>query len=205
MLLSPALLRVAFISASGALLTLASYFSPFSPAYWTAWCLWTFLCGFIVPIGIITGLSGSLEKSGLSPGDWRWSLSITSLLWVAMIPFLLWARGQNPFRDYYRPYVSLASLSPSGFLIGLFLYMWGWEFLFRGFLLFGLLPYSRTLAVLYPTLLFTLAHWGKPIPELIGSFFAGLILAVVSMTCRSFLPAFLTHFLVYVTFIAFVA
>ncbi|MCS7223864.1 MAG: CPBP family intramembrane metalloprotease [Armatimonadetes bacterium] len=190
----------------GLLLTASEYLSPFHPFdQLRHWCLWSFLCGFLVPVGLIGSLSGSWRGWGLSLGDWRFGFLASFILWLIMIPFVFWARNQPSFQDYYRPLYFLASKAPLTYLFLMALYMWGWEFLFRGFLLFGLLPFSRLLAIVYPTLLFAAAHWGKPFPEFLGSFVAGLVLALVCERANSFLPAFVTHLVVYITFISLVS
>jgi membrane protease YdiL (CAAX protease family) len=91
-------------------------------------------------------------------------------------------------------------------------YMLGWEFLFRGFLLFGLagsekpVPTRRLVgAVAFSTLLFGLSHLGKPLPEVVGSFCAGVILCAIAWTTQSVLAPVLLHTIVFGMFTAQVA
>lgn len=108
-------------------------------------------------------------------------------------PLFKWYRGfeaafptssSNPF--VAAPWLMLYAEASYG------MYLFCWEFFFRGFLLFGL---QRSLgsvaAVLLQAIAFGLLHWGKP--EMIPSFAGGAILGVLALTARSFLPAFVLH------------
>lgn len=72
------------------------------------------------------------------------------------------------------------------------MYLFCWEFFFRGFLLFGL---QRSLgsiaAVILQALAFGILHWGKP--EMLPSFAGGIILGILALKAKSFLPAFVLH------------
>ncbi len=76
-------------------------------------------------------------------------------------------------------------------------YMFGWEYFFRGFLLNG---FRRFLplwpAIVLQTLFFATLHLGKPVPELLSSIPGGVLMALLAIRCRSFVPCFLLHFLV---------
>jgi len=68
-----------------------------------------------------------------------------------------------------------------------FLYFVGWEFLFRGWMLNGLLPtFGRAGALLIPMLPFAIMHLGKAELEALGSIVAGLALGVLALRTRSF-------------------
>ena len=76
------------------------------------------------------------------------------------------------------------------------LYMFGWEFLHRGWLLFGLEEKLGRWAVLATAVPFTLLHTGKPELEAYASFVAGMALGWLALRSRSFLPAALLHWAV---------
>jgi len=62
------------------------------------------------------------------------------------------------------------------------------EFFFRGFLVHGLkerLGFSAVLVMIMP---YCMIHAGKPVLEMLGSIFAGLVLGVLSLKSRSILP-----------------
>lgn len=72
------------------------------------------------------------------------------------------------------------------------MYLFCWEFFFRGYLLFGLQKsLGSVAAVILQAIAFGLLHWGKP--EMIPSFAGGIILGVLALNAKSFLPAFVLH------------
>jgi membrane protease YdiL (CAAX protease family) len=81
------------------------------------------------------------------------------------------------------------------------LYMLGWEFFYRGFLTFGLARrFGNLAAVLVQAAAFGLMHYGKPWPEFVGSFAAGMTLGWLAVRARSFYPGFCLHWACSTTF-----
>ncbi len=78
-------------------------------------------------------------------------------------------------------------------------YMFGWEFFFRGFMLFGLERKFGRSAVLVQAIPFAVAHFKKPQLEAYGAIFAGIFLGLIGLRARSFLPCFLLHFMILLT------
>lgn len=54
------------------------------------------------------------------------------------------------------------------------------EFFFRGFMVLGLKPHLKGYSILAMTIPYCMIHFSKPLPECIGSIFAGLILGAMS-------------------------
>jgi len=76
-------------------------------------------------------------------------------------------------------------------------HMFGWEFFFRGFMLFGLSKkMNPRIAILIQTIPFALMHYRKPYLEAYGSIFAGVFQGVIAVRGKSFLPCAILHFLV---------
>jgi membrane protease YdiL (CAAX protease family) len=79
------------------------------------------------------------------------------------------------------------------------LYLFCWEFFFRGFLLFGL---SRSLgpwvAVFAQMIAFGVMHHGKP--EFLGSFVSGAALGILALRSKSFMPCFVLHWTISILF-----
>ena len=70
----------------------------------------------------------------------------------------------------------------------------GWEFLFRGFLLFGIARRGdAVLAMFLQALPFFLLHSPKPEIEMISSFFGAVLAARFCLRARSFLPLWVIH------------
>jgi len=76
-------------------------------------------------------------------------------------------------------------------------HMLGWEFFFRGFMLFGLSKkIDPKLSILIQTIPFALMHYRKPALEAYGSVFAGVFQGMIGIQAGSFLPCALLHWLV---------
>lgn len=78
-------------------------------------------------------------------------------------------------------------------------YMLGWEFFFRGFMLFGLERTFGRLSVLIQAIPFAIVHFKKPQIEAYGAIFAGIFLGVIGLRARTFLPCVLLHYLILLT------
>lgn len=145
--------------------------------------------------GVLREEPGAL---GFARGDWRgvapWVVG-SAVLMLAIVA----VAGRMPAFQAMYPLRALVREEP-GYLLYYELsygfYFFCWEWFFRGFLLFGLARWCGRWAILIQTIPFTLLHWGKPEPEIAGSFFAGLFLGELALRARSFLPCFALHWLI---------
>ena len=163
---------------------------------------------------------------GLPPKGRRKLALMTFLtLTVICIPAFLFATSDAGMRatyPFYRPFLTtgafiLYELTYLPFFIAI-------EFIFRGYLLFGLagirdreirvlrteagVPgafYFGKYALLIQMLSYTAWHLGKPLPELWGTLFWGLAAGVLAYTARSIWPVVASHWLLNVLFDAVVA
>ncbi len=78
-------------------------------------------------------------------------------------------------------------------------YMLGWEFFFRGFMLFGLERSFGRMSVLVQAIPFAIVHFKKPQLEAYGAIFAGIFLGLIGLRARSFLPCLLLHYMIILT------
>ncbi|UCD05835.1 MAG: CPBP family intramembrane metalloprotease [candidate division WOR-3 bacterium] len=78
-------------------------------------------------------------------------------------------------------------------------YMIGWEFFFRGFMLFGMERSFGRMSVLVQAIAFGLAHFRKPQLEAYGAVIAGVFLGLIALRARSFLPCIILHYLILLT------
>jgi len=121
-----------------------------------------------------------------------------AIFFAIMLGFVLFAVFQKDFARTY-PLFGLARESLKVFLIWEavhLLHMFGWEFLNRGFLLFGLEPKLGRWAILASAIPFALLHIGKPELEAYGSFIAAIALGWLALRSRSFLPCVFLHWAV---------
>jgi len=132
---------------------------------------------------------------GFTPGDFRRGLLYGFLFFVVTVPALAIASRMSVFQQYY-PLRSEAErdLASFGYFeVSYGIYLFCWEFFFRGFLLFGLRRVLGNWAVFAQSVAFGIMHLGKPAPEVVASFVAGVALGVLALRSRSFIPCFLVH------------
>jgi membrane protease YdiL (CAAX protease family) len=123
---------------------------------------------------------------GLTLGDWRAGVLLVLCAIVLITPVLwLLARGGS-MQSYYE--AQLAGL-PWSTLLELV----GWEFFFRGFILFA---YARKFgpdALWLQAVPFALAHIGKPEIETLSTIFGGFAFGWLAYRTRSFVYPFVLH------------
>lgn len=146
----------------------------------------------IIPLGIILlAFRKSPKEFGFQLGDWRAGLVITGVAIVLIAP-VLWfiARADTTMQDYYKRQLSAAM--PLITLLDLI----GWEFFFRGFILFGYQQEFGDHALWLQAVPFALAHLPKPEIETLSTIFGGFLFGLVAWRTRSFLYPFLIHWFV---------
>jgi membrane protease YdiL (CAAX protease family) len=126
---------------------------------------------------------------GFRLGDWRMGLTLTVGGCAAMALIMLFVARSGDFEDYY----SAAAQTQIPFWLGDGIELLGWEFFFRGFLLFALYRACGPIALLLQAVPFTMAHFGKPELETLSCIFGGTAFGYVAWRTRSFLYPFLIH------------
>lgn len=149
-----------------------------------------FLVFFIIPLlFILIILRENPSHYGFQIGDWKAGLSFTAIGWALTLILALVASQNHEFRMYYasqaRPLFQL--------VIDNGVDLFGWEFIFRGFLLFALLPVCGPYAIILQAVPFTIAHIGKPELETLSCIFGGWLFGYVAWRTRSFIYPFLIH------------
>lgn len=130
------------------------------------------------------------------PENIKEAVTLTTLSILILIPFLIYFSHQSSFQEYYQ--VGEASIL-NFLLINVLLasvYYLSEEFLFRGFLFFGLYEKIGKHSFWVVSILFALLHFSKPGLEVPFAFFASLLLCYLSYRTKSFIPAFVVHFLI---------
>lgn len=126
---------------------------------------------------------------GFTFGDWKAGLILTALGIILIAP-VLWLVGRGAsMATYYKP--QLAGLPWSTFID-----LFGWEFMFRGFILFAYARKFGPEALLLQAVPFALAHIGKPEIETLSTIFGGFAFGWVAYRTRSFVYPFLIHWFV---------
>jgi membrane protease YdiL (CAAX protease family) len=126
---------------------------------------------------------------GLAIGDWKAGIPLTLAGMVLIAPVLWFAARAGPMRTYYMP--QLAGLPWNTFTDLL-----GWEFFFRGFILFGFARKFGPDALWLQAVPFALAHIGKPELETLSTVLGGFAFGWLAYRTRSFLYPFILHWFV---------
>ena len=145
----------------------------------------------VIPLLVILILFRENPKEyGFSFGDWKLGLTYTALGILFMAPVIYYlGNGDASMQKYYEPYLK-------GLPWTTFLDLIGWEFLFRGWILFA---YSRKFghdALWLQAVPFALAHVGKPEIETLSTIFGGFAFGWVAWRTKSFIWPFLIHWFI---------
>lgn len=147
---------------------------------------------FVIPLLVIVFVfRESPREYGFALGDWRAGLVITLGGVVLMTPVIwLLARLDPASEAYYR---DMAAGLPWNTLGQIF----GWEFLFRGFLTFGYVRKFGANALWIQAVPFALLHIGKPEIETLSTVFGGFAFGWAAYRTKSFLYPFLIHWYIF--------
>ncbi|NPA06992.1 MAG: CPBP family intramembrane metalloprotease [Chloroflexi bacterium] len=154
----------------------------------------------IFPLLTLPVLGRGPKAYGLALGDWRHGLPLVGLTWLVAAGVELASVTLDPtVRAYYRP---LWSPTYPGVVL---LDMVGWEFVFRGYLLFA---YARAFgvgpAMWLQMVPFALMHVGKPVAETFSTILGGVWFAILAWRGQSVLYPILAHWFIG-WFVAFAA
>lgn len=180
--------------ASTLLLMVDHYYKIFAFKY-----LDRLLLYFVIPLLITLLLfRDNPREYGFSFGNWKLGLTYTFIGVLLMAPVIFYlGRGNASMQSYYE--TQLTGLPWSTFVD-----LFGWEFFFRGWILF---TYARKFgpeALWLHAVPFALAHVGKPEVETLSTIFGGFVFGWIAWRTKSFFYAFLIHWFIG-TFIIIVA
>jgi membrane protease YdiL (CAAX protease family) len=161
----------------------------------------SFVFYFLIPLGIILLVFREDPRQfGLRLGDWRQGLLWTVLGILLMAVIIVGLAQLEEFRSYYRLASFQQPLSPEvlEFALRQAIYMFSWEFIFRGFMLFGLKDRLGSLAIWIQAIPFAIMHLGKPELETLSTIFGGAAFGYVDLRSKSILPSVVIHWAIYV-------
>jgi len=132
---------------------------------------------------------------GLRLGDFKiWRAHVLAACLISL-PVMIIAAQFSSFEDYY----TINDFTLSTYLLKTIGYQAGWEFIFRGYLLFGLKDRFKEGSILIQMIPFLFLHLGKPEAEVISTIPMGIYFGYVAYRGNSFWPAFLIHVFINVT------
>ncbi len=124
------------------------------------------------------------------------------LMLVLMLPLLYWASLRPDFLQTYPRYKAgmmenewqiSPYLTVSAYELSYCLQFVCLELFFRGFIVLSLSKYLGSGSVWVMVAVYVFIHFGKPLPETIGSFFGGYILGVIAYYSRSIFGGIFIH------------
>ena len=161
------------------------------------WFIGDFGLLFLIPILIIKFIFRErISLFGLKRGDYLFGLKIAGTACIIMIVIIWFVSAIPSFSESY-PTLSSARENWMAFMFfeaALLLYMLAWEFIWRGYMLFGLEEKFGYYTVLVQMLPFVILHNGKPVLETFGAIIGAVALGVLALRTRSVFYGIIIHF-----------
>lgn len=167
------------------------------------WLLGDGLIMFLIPVVSVKFIfKEKLSNFGIRLGDVKFGLSTLVLFLLVMLPLVWIVSASESFAETY-PQGGRALLHNLPMIMFyefcVLIYMLGWEFLWRGYMLFGLKEKFGYYSILIQMIPFFILHKGKPELELFGAIFAGIILGIQAWRSNSFIYSWILHWLIMVS------
>jgi membrane protease YdiL (CAAX protease family) len=128
-----------------------------------------------------------------------WGFHVVLFCLIAWLTLFLVSTNPD-LREYYKK----DDFSLISYFLVTFVNLVSSEFLFRGFLLFGLKEKFGTGSILLQMIPFVLVHLGKPDLETLSTIVTGIWFGYICYRGESFWPAFIVHMFINVFFLAVV-
>jgi uncharacterized protein len=165
-------------------------------ASWIWWFGMQGVLGFCLPVILLKwGFKFSWREMGLGLGDYSFALKITGL-YLPLVVLGTWILSDSAAFQVKYPHHSEAAINWSIFLVyeAFFLLYWiGWEYLWRGFVLFGTARTFGPMAIIIQAMPFAIMHFNKPFAEAFLSIIGGVALGALVWRSRSFWIAVPIH------------
>jgi uncharacterized protein len=150
---------------------------------------------FIIPMLVILLIFHETPSDfGFQWGNWRAGLAWTAVVALGMA-IILWFIARTPAMQAYYDARAPREILRLIYLTGVDLF--GWEFIWRGFMLFGL---ARILgpgpAILIQAVPFAFMHLGKPEIETLSTIFGGIGFGFIAWQSESFVYPWLIHWFI---------
>lgn len=179
--------KIVAVTILSTLLLLIDYYYRLTPSKYVD----RFLLYFVIPFIVVCLVFREHPRHyGFTFGHWKPGLTLTLIACLLMTPIIYMLAQYNPgMKSYYAPYVS-------GLPWTTFLDLFGWEFFFRGFILFAYARKFGPEALWLQAVPFALAHMSKPDIETLSTIFGGFVFGWVAWRTKSFIYPFLIHWFI---------
>ena len=185
--------KIALITIISTLLIMADYYySPTSANHFDSILLFV-----VIPVFVTTVVFKENHRDyGFVLGDWKTGIMLV-ILGVAFMTPIIWFLGTREpgMQSYY-------NFAQDGLIWKKALELFGWEYLFRGWILFGYARKYGPDAVWLQAVPFAVAHIGKPEVETLSTIFGGFGFGWVAWRTGSFLYSFIIHWYIAALIIA---
>jgi membrane protease YdiL (CAAX protease family) len=150
---------------------------------------------FIIPmLTIVLLFREPVADFGFQIGNWRVGLIWTAVVCAAMAVILYFVARTPAMQSYYQARAP-ESVVRLIYITGVDLF--GWEFLWRGFMLFAFArAFGPGPAILLQAVPFALLHLGKPEMETLTTLFGGIGFGFIAWQSQSFFYPFLIHWFI---------
>jgi membrane protease YdiL (CAAX protease family) len=180
---------------SSAMLFLA--FRSYHPI-WNVWVSNLFYYVVLPILVIVIFLRRNPLDYGLRWGNVRIWGKYTGMFCLIAAPVLFFTTFSPEFQKYYK----IDNFNLLTYFLINFASLFGSEFLFRGFLIFGLKDKLKEACILIQMIPFVMVHFGKPELETISTLITGIIFGYIVYRGNSFWPAFIIHMFINIFFVA---
>ncbi|HEY33244.1 MAG TPA: CPBP family intramembrane metalloprotease [Dehalococcoidia bacterium] len=132
---------------------------------------------------------------GLRLGNWRlWGIHLAIIV-ILGLPILYAAARMPSVANYY----TQVEFKLVRYSLETAAYLFGWEFILRGFLLFGLKEKLGEASILVQMVPFVLLHFGKPEIEMVSTIIMGIYFGYVAYRSNSCWSAVIMHIYINIT------
>lgn len=181
--------EVAVISLSTLFFILAKY-NPIGN-HWQSSAIYYGLCPLL---SILIVLRRNPLDFGLRLGKVKiWGFHLLIALPVIFL-LIWWGTSTKAVERYY----TSGHFDLSTLLLGGIVVLIPWEFIFRGFMLFGLKDKLKEYAILVQMIPFALLHINKPEAETISCIFSGIYFGYICYRTGSYWPSVIIHYFIWV-------
>jgi len=187
--------EVVVLSSAALFLTLYSYHQ-----IWNVWFSSLLYFAVFPILVIIFFLRRNPLDYGLRWGNvgvWGRYIGIFCLI---AAPVLFFTTFSPEFQKYYK----IENFNLVSYVLITSATLFGSEFFFRGFLIFGLKDKLKETSILIQMIPFVMVHFGKPELEKISTIITGILFGYVVYRGKSFWPAFIIHMFINIFFVAWI-
>ena len=163
------------------------------------WFAGDFVTLFVCPVLIIKfTFKEKLSDYGINFKEAGLGFLITLIFTFVMVIIIWFCSSSREFAEYY-PMLSSTRNNWVFFLvfqIFLLIFIIAWEFIWRGFMIFGLKGKFGFYAILIQMIPFVILHNGKPAAETFGAIAGGLALGILAYRTGSIFYGVIIHYMV---------